>query len=262
MIISLIKRVLRHAIDVSHWKVILLGVIFLVVSTFILLYLDPKQFKDPFNSFWFVMTTVSQVGYGDHVPETAGAKLYTMLIYLVGVGLFAVMVAKWIDFITTYEKKKGGHHVGTHVKDHIVMITWSQKTAVTLETLLAQDESLHIVVIDQLKQLPYQHPHVHHIQGRATDEETLKKARVCQARSVSIFAPDHPVDFEAIDGKAVLIATTIRQFCKRTSATPYIVSELLHEDHIQNSAVDCFDEWLLSHRPFSHCMAKSVLKQH
>lgn len=106
MIFTLIKKVLDKSINIEHWKLIGSGLAFMALSSLIMYLLEPKEFDTLFNGFWFVMTTISQVGYGDFAPETVLGKLYSILLYIVGVGFFAILIAKWIDLLNNYEKLK------------------------------------------------------------------------------------------------------------------------------------------------------------
>ncbi|RKL67423.1 hypothetical protein CR203_08675 [Salipaludibacillus neizhouensis] len=94
MIFSLIKKVLDKTINIEHWILIVSGFGFIIISSLIMYLLEPTEFNSLFNGFWFVMTTISQVGYGDFAPETVLGKLYSIILYIVGVGFFAIMIAK------------------------------------------------------------------------------------------------------------------------------------------------------------------------
>lgn len=259
MIFSLIKKVLQQTIKISHWKLILLGIIFIVISSFIIYLLEPKEFKHPFNGFWFVMTTVSQVGFGDYIPKTIIGKLYSIIIYLIGIGFFAIMIAKFIDVINKYEEYKEEERLGFTGEHHIVMVTYSQKTKITIDEVLLKNQNSLIVLIDQLNSSPIQHPNIHYVQGDATKTETLNRANVLQADSVCIFSSDNRVDHSAEDGKTLLIASTIKHLAKQHNVNIYTVVEILDEDHVANTNQYYVDEYILSNKPFSSLMATKAL---
>ncbi len=52
-------------------------------------------FEGYVNALYFTVTTLTTTGYGDIVPETSGAKLFAVLIMVVGVALF-VQLARTI----------------------------------------------------------------------------------------------------------------------------------------------------------------------
>ena len=76
-------------------------VLFLFV-TIILLYLaavgiyhfeheaQPDTFASVFHSLWWAVATLTTVGYGDVYPITAGGRIFTFVILLVGLGVVSV----------------------------------------------------------------------------------------------------------------------------------------------------------------------------
>jgi voltage-gated potassium channel len=258
VVLSLIKKALQKTISISHWKLIIMGVIYIILSSFIIYFLEPNEFKNPLNGFWFVMTTISQVGLGDYIPKTIMGKLYTVLMYIVGVGFFAIIVTKWVDLLNNYEELKEEKILRYKGKNHMVMINWSQKAKITIEEIINRNQNIDIVIIDQLHKSPMNNNNIHYIQGNATKTETLEKAKVLSAQSICIFAPD-VTDEMAGDGKTLLIASTIKQLAENEKSDSYIIVEILDEDHIRNTNLDCVDEYILSNKPFSHLMAKTAL---
>jgi len=262
LIIALIKKVLNKTISIEHWKLILWGVVFIFLSSFIVYSLEPDEFKSPFNGFWFVMTTISQVGFGDYIPKTNVGRIYTIILYLVGVGFFAIIIAKWIDLLNNYENLKEEEVLGYTGKKHMVMINWSKKSKITIDEMVGKNKALEVVLIDELDQSPSQHDQVHYVQGNAAKKDTLERANVLQAESICIFAPDIVFDEASVDGKTLLIASTIKQLAIQNKADIYIIVEILDEDHISNTNLDCINEFILSNKPFSHLMAETAINKH
>ncbi|MED4165039.1 ion channel [Halalkalibacterium halodurans] len=261
MMISLIKKVLRHSIRIEHWKIILFGILFILISSFVIHWIEPEEFKSPYIGFWFVMTTVSQVGFGDYIPETVAGRLFTTVIYLFGISFFAVMIAKWIDFIQKYEELKEDNSMVYQGKNHVVMITWSEKAKLSIMEILNEKKTTKIVVIDERTDVSIDDANVYYVQGDPSKVDILEKANVLQAKTVCLFASDYPVDATAEDGKVLLIASTIKQMAKMKNTDPYIVCEILDEDHINNGHAVWVDDYILSHKPFSKLMATTALSE-
>ena len=51
---------------------------------------QPDVFSSIFHSLWWAMVTLTTVGYGDMVPITAGGRIFTFFMLLIGLGIVAV----------------------------------------------------------------------------------------------------------------------------------------------------------------------------
>ena len=91
-----IKR-FHRALVIAREELILFGfvaVIMLYLSAVGIYYFEnaaqPEQFKSVFHSLWWAVTTLTTVGYGDMFPITAGGKLFTFFVLMIGLGIVAV----------------------------------------------------------------------------------------------------------------------------------------------------------------------------
>lgn len=51
---------------------------------------QPEDFGSILDSMWWAIVSLTTIGYGDVYPVTAGGKIFTALVALVGVGLIAI----------------------------------------------------------------------------------------------------------------------------------------------------------------------------
>jgi len=79
-------------------------IIFLIATVFLLFissvgiyYFEyeaqPGQFSSIFHRMWWSVATLTTVGYGDIYPITAGGKIFTFIILMIGLGIIAVPTA-------------------------------------------------------------------------------------------------------------------------------------------------------------------------
>ena len=252
-------EIMRKIIKINTAKLILFSSIFYVASAFIVYLLEPDNFKSPFIAFWWVMTTVTTIGYGDYVPRTVPGMLYGIFLYLFGIGLIGIILGKIVDFFTYYGRLKMEGKLDYTGKDHFLIIGWSRSVQQTIEEiLLSLDVTSDVVLIDSLKEAPFKHERFHYIQGDPTDKKILRKAGIDKTRSVSIFASGNYSDV-LMDGKTLLVASSIERYAVENEVDIYTIAEIVNQNHVEMFMHAGVNEFVLSNEGFPHLMAKALL---
>lgn len=78
----------------------ILGGIFFTVIIFTLLYILFGSSRSLFDSFYFVIVTLTTVGYGDIVPQTFNEKVITLLLIIIGLFIVSTITAAMSSYLT------------------------------------------------------------------------------------------------------------------------------------------------------------------
>jgi voltage-gated potassium channel len=99
----------------------------------------------PLNSFYWAIVTLATIGYGDVVPTTADAKLFTIGVAGVEVFLSAYLVSVILGVVAEEAQHRALGTLGTDLTDHIVVLGYSAVGRAAVRELLAQDRSVAVV---------------------------------------------------------------------------------------------------------------------
>lgn len=235
----------------------LVTAVFVILCTFVIYSLEPDNFESLWNSFYFVMTTFSTVGYGDYSPATLPGKLFAVFMYLFGIGLLGAVIGKIIDALSLYKRKKEAGKLAYINENHIIIIGWGKKTEIAVEELLSSNDAVEIVIVDTLEKAPFEETEerLHYIQGDPTEEETFEEANISKAKSVIIFSDDKIQEASLRDTKTLSVAITV----ERLAPAVHTTVEVLSEKHIRNFAHVKVDEFILSEDTISSLAVRSSL---
>ena len=111
-------KLLRYSRALKRFQTAFLSVkeemILFLFATFFLLFVasfgiyhfenptQPENFKSIFHSLWWAIITLTTVGYGDVYPITAGGKIFTFLLLIIGMGIVAIRTALIASALTKH----------------------------------------------------------------------------------------------------------------------------------------------------------------
>jgi voltage-gated potassium channel len=91
------KREIYNFIEKTKLNYIIFSfLIFVIGATILILILENSpgsEINNPLNALWYVMATITTVGYGDIVPETVYGKMFGIILMVVGVVFFSLLTA-------------------------------------------------------------------------------------------------------------------------------------------------------------------------
>ncbi|MGB8001942.1 MAG: potassium channel family protein [Anaerobacillus sp.] len=244
---------IKNATKLNNWFMFYAALILVIGSSVIMRFAEPETFPTLFEAVWWVMTTVTTVGYGDYFPVTIPGRIYAMFLYIVGIGLIGVVIGKFVDAFAEIKKRKEEGKMPYQGKGHIVIIGWSQKASYAVSEIMDSEEC-EIVIIDKLGKAPIIEDHIHYIQGDAAEEAVLRNADITNAKAVLVFSDDAIHDALLADGKTLIIASSI----ERMSTAIHTTVEVMKEEHIKNFTHVQVDEFVLSNEAISRMAVRSA----
>lgn len=253
----IIYRLFLKLTKVDNWLLLWLSFSLIFVSTFVIAYLEPEAFPTLFDGFWWVMTTVTTVGYGDFYPVTVAGRLYAVFLYIFGIGLIGVVIGKIVDAFGNIRKKREGGALAFQGKNHIIIVGWSQKAKYAVEEMLESKINKDIVIIDDLEKAPILDDNIHYVRGNASKQAVLKQANITEADAVIIFADDSIEDTLLTDGKSLIIASSIESIATNIHTTV----EIMDEEHIKNFKHANVDDFILTHDTVSRLAVRSIFSK-
>lgn len=231
----------------NNWVLAVSTIGVIAFSSAFIHFLEPQEFPTVFVGLWWTLTTMSTVGYGDYSPQTIDGRIFAMLLYVFGIGLLGVVIGKVLDFFTIMHKQREAGLLDYKGTDHIIVIGWSQKSALAIRDIFYQRPKAHIVLIDQLGTAPIEGEHIVYIKGDPALDETLLRANINEARAVLIFSDESIRDTTLADGKTLLITTSV----ERLNRDAYSTAEIMDRAHLANFKSVNVDSFIVSHETIS-----------
>ena len=177
--------------------------VFIVVfgGTFVFMYVENKTFLE---SLYFVVATVTTVGYGDVVATTDMGKLFSILLIVFGAGAVLSIIPVVFSYLVERDIRKAlGFEKIPKMKDHIIICEYNELAEQALEDIKARDIPYIIIEqkeeqIDELRELKM--PYVY---GDPSEDRILNKAMIEDATSMIMASKD--------DSENTFIALAARQ---------------------------------------------------
>lgn len=138
--------------DLKFKKNILYGALFillLIVLTVIFYFAESKNGTSNVHSlgdaFWYLLVTLTSVGYGDIVPTTFVGRIIGITLVILSLVVLGVLISSIASNIfTMIEEKKLGYK-GTKFTNHIVCIGWNDFARMVIEEVMAANRKVAII---------------------------------------------------------------------------------------------------------------------
>jgi voltage-gated potassium channel len=160
----------------------------------------------PLDALYQTVTTVSTVGFRELFPQTASAKVFTIVLILTGVGTvlyaFGVVLEAVIegDLFDVWGRRRMERTIN-QLKNHIVVCGYGRVGRAVAANLAAAGEDFVIVDQDAERFADVEYLNV---TGDATDDEVLRRAGIERARAlVAATSTDTTNVYLTLSGRAL-----------------------------------------------------------
>lgn len=209
--------------------------------------------KNLFDSLWFVMQTITTVGYGDTPVVTTLGRANAIVLMVVGIGILSFFGASFASLLIDYSTRTRLGERRVRLKDHVVICNWNAIAEQLAKEILK--EKSNIVLLGMLDKSPVDG--VEFVKGSCLHVADLQKANVAHAESAIVLS-DVLTDGElasAIDAKTILGVMNIRQ----ASQDIHIVVELLKSDSAENARIAGADEIVIRGQVSAKLLSRGAL---
>jgi voltage-gated potassium channel len=186
------RRYLRDLLRQVAPFLVLFAAVYVTVS--VLFYLLEAPNYTLFVSFYWAITTLSTVGYGDILPGTTDARLVAMGAMFIQIFLLGYLISVITTAVTTEQQKRSLGILGTDMKDHVVVLGFGGVGRAAVRELLAQDQVVAVVAerADDVPNIRALAPatRLYATYGPPGEREVLVRANVPDAHSVIVCTDD------------------------------------------------------------------------
>lgn len=127
-------------------KLLIAILVFTIIST-VALYIIEPNFSSLFDALWYVVVTLTSVGYGDIVPVTQNGKILAFVIIIVGILFFSVFTAAVASIYIRKVNESSEYNYEKHLNNLKIQIDE------IIYQLKSMEEEYHSKVSDELEDL-------------------------------------------------------------------------------------------------------------
>ena len=182
------------------------------------------------EALWWVVVSITTVGYGDIVPVTPYGRMLAALIIFTGVALFSMFTAIISSIFVTQKLKEERGLKQIIEKNHIILCGWNHTAEQILKIIFQRNRNTNVVMINQLPEdqiqnimLNFKVHSLQFIRGDFAQEEILARANLTKAKAV-IIIPDASAGITSrSDEKTILTAFSVKAIHPKIKVYAHII---------------------------------------
>jgi voltage-gated potassium channel len=196
------------------------------------------------QAMWWVVVSITSVGYGDIVPMTSTGKILGVFVIFTGVAVFSMFTAVISSIFVSQKLKEERGLKQVSEKNHIILCGWNHTADQILKVIFRNNNSLSVVMINQLSEdqiqnvmFTFKENQLQFVRGDFAQEEILGRANISKARTV-IIIPDASAGLNARnDEKTILTAFTVKAMHPKIKVYAHILDRD-NEPYLKKAQVD------------------------
>jgi voltage-gated potassium channel len=83
----------RLSLARAVYTIVAIAIVLVLIAGLLERLVEPETFNSIGLAYWWAVTTVTTVGYGDVVPETAGGRIVAAILMLTGLALIPTLTS-------------------------------------------------------------------------------------------------------------------------------------------------------------------------
>lgn len=163
---------------------------------------DNEEVEDIWDAAYWVMVTITTVGFGDITPKTAGGRITFAFVALGGIGTLAYIIEEAVSISAKRQLEKMFGLGVAKMKNHTIIAGWNTKTEEAINELKSIGEEFLVVGID-LDQALLNSAGIVFIAGDPTKSGTLNRCNIKYAKTLLI-----PLES---DSETIMVALAARK---------------------------------------------------
>jgi len=204
-----------------------------------------EMFQSFWDSVWWVLVTISTVGYGDKVPVTVFGRIIGILLMFFGVAVLSVVTATISSKFVTRMIKEGRGLQDIKLTDHVLLCGWNDQSEQILETLQRDREgAFKVALINNLPEEEvaeilshYDSESVKFARGDFTRESILNRANAAEAEAAIIIPDASTGGGIKGDERTILATLSLKTINPKISVYAHILDKE-NLSHLKKAQVD------------------------
>jgi len=187
------------------------------------------------DAFWWLLVTISTVGYGDIVPKSEIGKFLGSLTIVVGVAFFTMITGSIASAFVEMRLNERRGLGKVREKNHVVILGKNEEISDLIETLMALNNKT-IVIVSQMEEDEFEELKEHFpqadlkfVKGDYTKDQVLRRASIQSASSVVILSDTSKTPEEA-DERALITTLAVRSLSQNVR----IIAEVMRTERIKH----------------------------